>query len=576
MTSWLRRTTLAVAVALSSLAPAVPARAGQEVAQAAPLVRVPFPQEDGSLTPYTFELGYSLMTLVYDTLLWRDAGGTPKPWLAEAVDVSADGRNLTVRLREGATWHDGRPVTSDDVAFTFRYVVAHPHPRFTGEVGAVERVDTPDPRTAVIRLRRPSPGFLDQPLADLPILPRHLWENLPRGRVAPEGLPVGSGPYRLVEHRLGERYRFEANAGYFRGAPAVSAIDVPIIRMVDDTIKALERRDVDMVPFPLPRPLVDRVDDLSIEIEEGPSYLGTVLMLNVRTAPFDRPEIRQAVARALDLGRLARTAGRAVPATRGYVHPDSHFAPGEDLHQRDVAGARPVLRSLQVPIEILVPDNDPVRAEAGRQVVQSLSGAGALVQLRSVSRDELSRAVGEDGSPPSFQAAVWAAPALASYDPDFLARLFGSDPAAAPFNYSGYRSAAFDDAIQRVATTPDPLQRTSAAHDALRVLAADVPVVPLFFSTGSFAYRAAVYRGWVFVKGTGILDKQSFLAAPGPTEEQEPPAGGTPALNPVEPEQSGGGLSAVRLVAVGILVLAGVLAAVAAAGAVRDRRARRG
>lgn len=535
-------------------------------------MRFPFPQEDGTLTPYTFELAYPLMTLVYDTLLWRDAAGVPQPWLAEAVEVSADGRRVTVRLREGAAWHDGPPVTSEDVAFTFSYVRSHPHPRFTGEVRMVERVETPDPRTAVIVLRQPSPGFLDQPLADLPILPTHLWKDLPREKLTPDGLPVGSGPYRLVEHRLDERYRFEANPTYFRGSPAVSALEVPIIRTAADTVKALEQGNVDMVPVSLPESLADRVDTLSIKVKEGPSFLGTVLMFNLRAAPFDRAEVRRAVAGALDLRRISRVVGNAVPAERGYLHPDSAFASPSSLHRVDVAAARQVLRTLGAPIIVLAPQNDPVRLEAGRQVVQSLLGAGAAAELKEVSSDELSRAVGEDGTPPSFQAAIWLAPPLASYDPDFLARLFGSDPTVAPFNYSGFRSEAFDQAGQRFSTSQEPDRRKLATADALRILATDVPVVPLFFAGGAFAFRSSVYDGWVYVKGTGILDKRSFVeaAAAGPSSPTT-----TSAIGTSGPGEGKAGLSAAGVIAVGVLSLSAVLALFATFTSLRERISRR-
>src|ERR671917_964825 len=69
------------------------------------LIRIPFPQDDGSLTPYSFELGYPLVTLIYDTLLWRDAEGRPQPWLATAVERRAGGTELTIRLRDGVRWH---------------------------------------------------------------------------------------------------------------------------------------------------------------------------------------------------------------------------------------------------------------------------------------------------------------------------------------------------------------------------------------------------------------------------------------------------------------------------------------
>ena len=90
--------------ALSALLLAAPV-AAQDRAE---VVRIPFPEEDGTLTPYTFEVGYQLMSLMYDTVMWRDAEGVPRPWLAESVTRSGDGRTVTIRLRDGIRWQDGR------------------------------------------------------------------------------------------------------------------------------------------------------------------------------------------------------------------------------------------------------------------------------------------------------------------------------------------------------------------------------------------------------------------------------------------------------------------------------------
>ncbi|MCA1704479.1 MAG: ABC transporter substrate-binding protein, partial [Actinobacteria bacterium] len=195
----------------------LPATAGSQGGPS--VVRIPFPREDGSLTPYTFRLGYPLVSLIYDTLMLRDDGGVPRPWLARSVRRS--GLRLTIQLRRGVRWQDGPPLTSDDVVFTFGHVASRRNPRFTPQVRDVAAVQATGPYTVVITLRRPSLGFLDQPLADMPILPAHLWRNLPPGRLAPSGPPIGSGPYRLVGHQKGKSYRFEANRRYFRGAPAV-------------------------------------------------------------------------------------------------------------------------------------------------------------------------------------------------------------------------------------------------------------------------------------------------------------------------------------------------------------------
>jgi len=518
-----------------------------------PVVRLPFPAEDGSLSPYSFKLGYPLMTLVYDTLLWRDRDGVPQPWLARAVDVSPDGRVVTIRLADNAHWQDGPPVTSRDVVFTFGFVATHPHPRFTAELSAVQSVEAPDPATVEITLRHPSPGFIDQPLADLPILPRHLWQSLPRGNTAPDGLPVGSGPYRLVEHIPGERYRFEANSGYFQGRPTVDALEVPVIGDADAQLRALHGGGVDMVPLSLSADAAAGVEVIGTRLAKGRSYLGTVLMFNLRRPPFDRAEVRQAVAEALDLEQMARVVGGAVPADHGYLHPASAWGSGRILHTSDEATARRALAGLGAgTIKVLVADNDPLRLKAARQVALDLDRVGLQTVVSAIPAQDLSQAVGEDGSAASFQAAIWSSSPLGSYDPDFLGRVFGADPTTATFNYSGYASREFDSLSAQVETAQDVAARRSAVERELQLLATDLPVVPLFFADGIYAYRPGAYDGWVFVKGAGILDKASFV---GPASIPTSPTSPSTNLRP-PPEgvshKAGWPLAGAGLVAVAI------------------------
>jgi peptide/nickel transport system substrate-binding protein len=304
---------------------------GTPVVEAAPpqakVIRLPLPRYDGTLTPYTFELAYPLVTLVYDTLMWRDANGVPRPWLARSVKRSNGGRRLTIRLRKGVRWHDGRPLTAGDVAFTLQFVAARYEPGFTPQLVDVESVQAIDRLTVRVDLRRRSPGFDDQPLSDLPILPRHLWQGLEGSQAVPPGPAVGSGPYRLV--RAGRRggYDFRANRSYFKGRPRVGRIRVPIIRDEKGTYDALRSRDVHMVPIPLPRDIATELGrSASITVKRGPSYTGTALVLNLRRPPFDRPAPRRAVARALKLTRVLRNTGPGVPAEEGNIHPDSPWA----------------------------------------------------------------------------------------------------------------------------------------------------------------------------------------------------------------------------------------------------------
>lgn len=494
-----------------------------------PVVRLPFPQDDGSLTPYTFELGYPLVTLVYDTLMWRDASGVPQPWLAKSVATRPDAKQVTISLVDGVHWHDGVALTAADVVFTFRYVASHFHPRFTPELAPVEGVEAIDPLTVVVHLRQAWPGFSDQPLADLPILPSHLWQGLRPGEVAPPGLPVGSGPYRLVEHRPNQDYRFEANSDYFQGPPAVQSIQVPIIGDSGATLRAFQSGAVDALPESLDGKEAAALHQLGTRVVTGASFLGTVVMFDVRQPPFNRIEVRQAVSEALDLGVFAAAAGDAVPADHGYLHPRSAWASPEVLHRYDALDARRRLAALHLgPLTVLAPDNEPLKLGAAQQVALALGRVGVAASVVTVSPKQLSKAVGDDGSAPDFQAAIWSAPALASYDPTLLGRLFSSR-AGSSLDYPGYSSPAFDAAAARVATTTDAAARRSAVGDALRVLATDVPVVALFYPAGIYAFHPSAYDGWVFVNGTGILDKRSFVGRPPAASAPSVASGGTPA-----------------------------------------------
>jgi peptide/nickel transport system substrate-binding protein len=548
-----RRATLATLAALAVVV-ACPSGASASVAR----VRIPFPQADGTLTPYTFELGYPLVMLVYDSLMWRDAHGNPRPWLARSVTRS--GNTVVVHLRHGVRWQDGAPLTAADVVFTYRYIATHPHPRFTPELNNLADVEQTGPDTILFRLRAPSLGFEDQPLSDVPILPQHLWQGLPADRLAPAGLPVGSGPYRLLSYSSRTGYRFTANDKYFRGPPNVRQIDVPIIRDAQSTFNALANGSVDAVPAELTAADESQVGrDLGVRITTGDTYTGTVLMLNAAAPPFNSVAIRRAVSEALDQQAIATslngsTGGNLViPADRGVLDPHSPWAPSQPLRAFAPDAARIKLAEQgEPPMIVLAPDNDPLRLEAGQQVVRALMAVGARATLKTVTSAALARDVGVNGYQPSFQAAIWTTPYLATDDPSFLDALFGP-PLRTPLNYSGYSSAAFDSLAAAVDAAPTPAARHRAVDRELALIARDAPVVPLFFTRGAFAYRPEVYNGWIYVKGTGILDKQSFLSGASQT---------TPAPAPTNPPDAvtgqDSGLSILALFGIGIAALLAV------------------
>ncbi|MCB1512833.1 MAG: ABC transporter substrate-binding protein, partial [Hyphomicrobiaceae bacterium] len=127
-----------------------------------------------------------------------DDSWTPQPYLAKSWEVSDDGLKVTLHLVENATFHDGHPITSEDVAFSVDIIKQY-HP-FKSMFAPVTSVDTPDPHTAVINLSKPHPALMLAMSGQLmSIIPKHIYgdgqdpKNHPRNNVD----VVGSGPFKL-------------------------------------------------------------------------------------------------------------------------------------------------------------------------------------------------------------------------------------------------------------------------------------------------------------------------------------------------------------------------------------------
>jgi len=549
-------------------------------AQDTETLSVSFPSEDGNLTPYTFMTGYPLMMLVYDSLTWRDADGVAQPWLARSVRRTDAGRRVTVRLRDGVRWHDGRPLTAADVVFTYRYIGTHRHPRFTPQLRDIESVTAPDARTVVFDLRKASLGFEDQPLADVPILPRHLWEGLPAGQPAPPGLPIGTGPYRLARHVVGKSYSFRANRAHFKGSPSAQELRVPIVTRESNAFSQLKQGSLDAVPVNLPAGAI-RERTRRLEFAEGVSYSGTMLEFNLARAPFHSREARRAIARALRLDAIAGDKsgpGAMATAERGMLHPESAWSSRATLHRSDLSAARVAFVEEGItPFTILASSGDGVRLEAARRVAKALRGVGGQVRVEALPARQFERRLGRGASAADFDAAVVGIPALASYDPAFLRNVFG-DPRVATLNDGGYRSARFEQLADRVASATTRASRRAAVAAELELVAQDVPAVPLFFGGATFAYRERAYRGWVDVKGIGILDKRSFLPAKAKSTAPARQAA-TPAATASDPRDRTEGDDAISLVPiiiglVVVLILGGVAAALRSRAANSTRRPR--
>ena len=169
----------------------------------------------------------NLANLVYDPLVAPDAANHLQPRLARVVPtvanggISRDGKTITFRLRPGVRWHDGRPFTSADVAFTFTQV-NNPQVNVAQRTGfdRIARITTPDAGTVIISLRAAFAPFVAYCGYAYPIVPKHLFAAGADVNVNPiGGRPLGTGPYRFVRWERGNRIDYVAKRQLFFGSP---------------------------------------------------------------------------------------------------------------------------------------------------------------------------------------------------------------------------------------------------------------------------------------------------------------------------------------------------------------------
>lgn len=185
---------------------------------------------------------------LFATPMTIDSKWQPQPYLAEKWTVSEDARSITLHIRKDALFHDGRPVTAEDVQFSVE-AVRDNHP-FKSMFAPVNAVTLTDKHTAVIRLAEPHPALaLAMTTVFLPILPKHIYGD---GQPLPthprnSANVVGSGPFRFVEFKPGEHLILERFDKFFiKGRPAIDRLIVREYKDSSTLLLAFERGEIDI------------------------------------------------------------------------------------------------------------------------------------------------------------------------------------------------------------------------------------------------------------------------------------------------------------------------------------------
>lgn len=533
-------------------APAAPEGAG--AAPGAAIVRIGQAGSPDSLNPGVAVLAeaYTVFEIVYDSMFQLQLDGSFTPELAESYTVSDDNKVWTFQLRTGATFHDGQPLTAEDVAFSYNLYQAHPEfPFLNTYTSYFEAVAAPDPATVVLTLTEAIPNMESQ-LMYLYVLPKHIWEpHAGEGAADFENLEmVGSGPFKLVEYEPNQFSRFEAVKDHFLNPPKVDGLVFQKFDNQDSLVQALRTGQVDMITE-MPAPAAPGLRNAeNIALVTGPPAAPSVsdIIFN-QIAPESCPpeagkctghpalrdrNVRRALAHATDkqniidvvLLGLGAPGLTLIPDSLGSWYNDSLQDYAYDVAQAnqllDDAGYRDTdgdgIRELPdgsqaLNFRLYYPSDSTGGPRMAELLHDQWGQVGVGVEIQTLDPDALTAVCC-----PAFDFDVilwgWGS------DPDPSALLSVMTTAGIPSgnNETGYSNPAYDELFAQQAVEMDKEKRQELVWEMQRIVHDDVVYIIPFYEQNVQAYRTDRFTGWITDAGKLDLSDLSSLIAVEPVQ----------------------------------------------------------
>lgn len=417
------------------------------------------------------------------------------PRLATGWEGSADGLTVKFRLREDVKWHDGKPFTSADVAFSAMEIWKPLQNLGRVVFKALEKVETPDDLTAVFHFSEPTPFQLIRNAlpALTAVLPKHVFAGSDvMANPANEKL-VGTGPFKYAEHKTGEYYRLTRNDDYWgKGEPYLDEIVYRVLPDRAAAAGALEAEEIDLAAFSaVPLADLDRISKVPglTVISKGYEALTyqLVVEINHRRKELANLKVRQAIAHAIDRDFVVKTIflGYAKTSTGPVPRYDSQFYTDDvPPNPFDVAKANALLDEAgyergkdgtRFTLKLLPAPYFNETKQFGDYLRQALAAVG--IDARVVNNDSAAhqKAVYTDHD---FDLAI--APTVYRGDPAISTTILveGGIPAGVPFsNQGGYANAELDALIAKSAREIDEKKRTALYHQFQQMVDADLPLI---------------------------------------------------------------------------------------------------
>lgn len=421
--------------------------------------------------------------LLYSYLMRLDEKLGVQPDLAESMPTtSADGKRVEIKLRKGVKFHNGDPLTSADVKYTFDRIIDPKTAAVSRAFFAdVATVTAPDESTVVLDLKAPNAAliaYMAHP--NTGIISKKIGEA--NADLTKKETAIGSGPFKLAEWVPDNFMRLEKNPDYYvAGQPYLDAVRINVVPDETGLAAALRTKAADMAIVVNAQVARTLRAESGVTLSAKPSLSYNLLFVNTKRPPFDNLKVRQAIAYAIDRKAIidavafgeGEVTGPIAPALTNYALPTSQYP----LYTRDVAKAKQLLQEANVgPVSftMLTQTTEPAYAKDIAQLVQAqLAEIGVEMKIETLEftqwvarwlKADFDMAPGLNGGGP---------------DPDFYVFRYFTDDGNLNF-VTSYKNPVSSNALKEARATNDVAKRKELYTTAQKELVNGVPFIWLY------------------------------------------------------------------------------------------------
>lgn len=480
----------------------------------------------------TSDVDMDLSRLVFSGLLSVAENGRLEGDLATGVEVSDDGKTYTAELRTGVRWHDGEPLTAEDVLFTISLAKdpAVKSPLASAFQGVTAQKVTD--RIVRFTLQEPYAPFLST--LSVGILPSHVWAEIPPQSIAlSERIlrPIGTGPFRFEKLKKAElsgeihEYRLVRNEQYHRSVPLLGGITFKFFQGPDELLRALRRGEIDGASLLPPSLVKDAARPSAVRIQRLrlPQYFA-VFFNQAKSAPLSDPAVRRALAGSTDREKIIAEAlyGEGEPADAPIAEGSTGYVPNLTTNSLNVETAKQNLTEAGwkdsdgngsvekdgVPLQFSLATSDaPEYVMTAKLLQEQWRAIGAEVTVQSATVGTIQA---EILRPRNYEALLYGE--VLGAEPDLYPFWHSTQTRDPGLNLALFKDRVSDQLLEEARKTTEVEKRGAAYRKFQERLAEEVPAIFLYSPTYAYAVPKKL-RGVFLVNAPLLADRFATVSS---------------------------------------------------------------